>query len=357
LAQENVSQSHIELLKNESSFLANTVKFDKIIVYNGDVPDLTPLVLNKEIDYLTHQFPGSSMKSFLDLGYKTIQLQGVDGIGMYFNGAVKSLGKKEVRQAIAYVIDRKKIAELALPGVTRGTKYVSGLGDLMTEKWVDTSKLTDYSVNLDKAKELLGSVGMKQKDGKWYQANGAPFNLTIQCPTSWSDASTAASEIAQQLTAFGINTVFEGIDPNSRQSNINEGNFELALSFFGTAQPHPMFAFETPLLMSNANVSKGLSYPMAQKTEKYGDINLEELIYASTKGWDIDKQKEIVEKIVLTINDTVPYLPIYSKWSTNLSSKGLKTDWGSDDSLYLNSPGDDNFAVIKILNGELKPIQ
>jgi peptide/nickel transport system substrate-binding protein len=227
----------------------------------------------------------------------------------------------------------------------------------MTEKWVDTSKLTDYSVNLDKAKELLGSVGMKQKDGKWYQANGAPFNLTIQCPTSWSDASTAASEIAQQLTAFGINTVFEGIDPNSRQSNINEGNFELALSFFGTAQPHPMFAFETPLLMSNANVSKGLSYPMVQKTEKYGDINLEELIYASTKGWDIDKQKEIVEKIVLTINDTVPYLPIYSKWSTNLSSKGLKTDWGSDDSLYLNSPGDDNFAVIKILNGELKPIQ
>jgi len=357
LAPENVSQSHIELLKNESSFLADTVNFDKVLVYNGDVPDLTPLVLNKEVDYLTHQFPASSMQSFTDLGYETIQLQGVDGIAMYFNGAVKSLGEKEVRQAIAYVIDRNKIADLALPGVTRGTKYVSGLGDLMTETWVDTSMLTDYSVNLEKAKELLESKGMEQKDGTWYQADGSPYTLTIQSPSSWSDAATAASEIAQQLTAFGIKTTFEGIDPNSRQSNISEGNFELALSFFGTAQPHPMFAFETPLLLSNANVTAGLSYPMMQNTERYGEIDLEELIYASTKGWDTEKQKEIVEQIVVTVNDTVPYLPLYSKWSKNLSSKGMRTDWGSNESLYLNSAGDDNFAVLKILSGELKPIK
>ena len=357
LASENISQSHIELLKNDTSFLADTVNFDKVLVYNGDVPDLTPLVLNSQVDYLTHQFPASSMQSFLNLGYETIQLQGVDGIGLYFNGAVKSLGEKEVRQALAYIIDRNKVAELALPGVTRGTKYVSGLGDLMTETWVDTSLLTDYSVDLDKAKELLESVGMEERDGMWYQADGTPFTLSVQSPSSWSDAATAASEIAQQLTAFGITSTFEGIDPNSRQSNINEGNFELALSFFGTAQPHPMFAYETPLLLSNANVSRGLSYDMVQDTEKYGEIDLEELIYASTKGWDTEAQKEIVEQIVVTVNDTVPYLPIYSKWSTNLSSKGMRTDWGSDESLYLNSAGDDNFAVIKILNGELKPLQ
>lgn len=357
LSAENVSESHIELLKSANSFLAKTVKFDKVRVYNGDVTNLTPLVLNKEIDYLTHQFPASSMQTFMGLGYQKIQLQGVDGIGLYFNGAVKSLGQKEVRQALAYVIDRNRIGELALPGVTRGTKYVSGLGDIMTETWVDTSKLTNYSVNYAKAKELLESVGMKQKNGKWYQADGTEFSLTVQSPTSWADASTAASEIAQQLTAFGITSVFEGIDPNSRQSKINEGKFELALSFFGTAQPHPMFAFETPLLVSNANVAKGLSYPMIQNTAAFGKINLQELIYESTKGYDVAKQKKIVEKIVYTVNDTVPYLPIYSKWSTNLSSVGVRTDWGKDNTLYLNSAGDDNFAVIKILTGELKPLK
>lgn len=352
-----VSESHVELVKNDKSFLASKVNFDKVLVYNGGVPDLTPLVLNKEVDYLTHQFPAASMQTFKGAGYDTIQLQGVDGIAMYINEAVKPLDVKEVRQAFAYVIDRNRIGELALPGITRGTKYISGLGDLMTENWVDTAKLTDYTVNLEKAKTLLLGAGLTQKDGKWLLADGKPFVLSLQCPTSWSDAATAASEIAQQLTAFGIPTTFEGIDPNARQTNINEGTYQLALSFFGTGQPHPMFAFETPLLISNAKVAKGLSYPMSQNTALAGQVNLEELIYQSTAGWDTTAQKAIVEKIVYTVNETVPYIPIYSKWSTNLSSKGMRTDWGSDTDLYLNSAGDDNFAVIKILNGELKPIK
>lgn len=352
-----VNQSNVELQKNENSFLADTVNFDKVIVYNGDVPDLTPLVLNGEVDYLTHQFPAPSLETFLKMGYTTIQLQGVDGIAIYFNEAVKPLDQKEVRQAIAYVVDRNRVGELALPGVTRGTKYISGLGDTMTETWVDVTKLTDYSVNHEKAAQLLETAGLSKKDGQWFLADGKQFTLALQCPTSWSDGATAASEVAQQLTAFGIKTSFEGIDQAMRQTNIIEGNFQMAMSFFGTGQPHPMFAFETPLLVSNAKAAKGLSYPMIQTTEALGEVNLEELIYASTNGWDLAPQKAIVEKIVVTLNETVPILPLYSKWSKNLSSNGLNTDWGMDDSLYLNSAGDDNFAVIKILNGDLKPLK
>ena len=58
---------------------------------------------------------------------------------------------------------------------------------------------------------------------------------------------------------------------------------------------------------------------------------------------------------MLTVNETVPYLPVYTKWSKYITSNGMRTDWGTDDSVYKNSAGDDNFAVIKILNGELKP--
>ena len=352
----NVSQSHVELVKNDKSFLAGKVNFAQVRVYNGDVPDLTPLVLNTEVDYLTHQFPAASMATFKANGYKTIQLQGVDGIGLYINEAVQPMDKKGVRQALAYIIDRNRVGELALPGITRGAKYITGLGDLMTETWVDATKLINYTVDAAKATSLLEAEGLKKVNGVWTLADGKPFKLTLQAPTTWSDAATAASEIAQQLTAFGIATTFEGIDANSRQANITEGNFQLALSFWGTAQPHPMFAFETPLLVSNAKAAKGLSYPMKQDTANYGAIDMEQLIYDAAKGWDVAAQKVIVEKLVMTINDTVPYIPIYSKWSTNLSSNGVRTDWGTDETLYLNSAGDDNFAVLKILNGELKPL-
>ena len=80
------------------------------------------------------------------------------------------------------------------------------------------------------------------------------------------------------------------------------------------------------------------------------------MLTESTRGWDEDAQKKIVEKIAYTVNETVPYLPIYSKWTQNITSDGLRTEWGGNDDLYLNSAGDDNFAIIKILNGDLKPI-
>lgn len=351
-----VSQSYVEMPKNPNSFLADTVQFDKLIIYNGDVPDLTPLVLNKQVDYLTHQFPSSSIETFKALGYKTIQIQGMDGIAMYFNCAVKPLDSTAVRQAISYVIDRERVGQLALPGVTRGTEYVSGLGDSMTETWVDTSLLDNYDVDYDKAAALLEGDGLYKKDGQWYLPDGKQFTLQVQCPASWSDASAAASEIAQQLTNFGIRTTFIGIEESQRQTNINEGNFQLALSFFGTAQPHPMFAFETPLLMSNVNASHGLGYSMIQETEDYGTVNLEDLIYESTEGWDEEAQKESIEKLVVTLNKTVPYLPLYTKWSQNLSSDGLRTQWTGDEGLYLNSPGDDSFTVIKLLSGDIKPL-
>ena len=351
-----VSQSYVEMPKNPNSFLADVVQFDKLIIYNGDVPDLTPLVLNKQVDYLTHQFPSSSIETFKALGYKTIQILGMDGIALYFNCALEPLDSTAVRQAISYVIDRERVGQLALPGVTRGTKYVSGLGDSMTETWVDTSLLNNYNVDYDKAAALLEGEGFYKEDGQWYLPDGKQFTLQVQCPASWADASAAASEIAQQLTNFGIKTTFIGIEESQRQTNINEGNFQLALSFFGTAQPHPMFAFETPLLMSNVNASHGLGYSMIQETEDYGTLDLEELIYESTEGWDEEAQKESIEKLVVTLNKTVPYLPLYTKWSQNLSSDGLRTQWTGDEGIYLNSPGDDSFTVIKLLSGDIRPL-
>ncbi len=352
LDKANISESNIELLKNEKSFLADTVQFDKVIVYNGDVADLTPLVMNGEVDFLTHQFPVSTMATFEQMGYETLQVPGVDGMAVYFNEAVKPLDRKEVRQALAYVIDRNQVGELALPEVSRGTKYVSGLGDSLTEEWVDVSKLIDYSADETKAEELLQKAGLsKNSSGQWMREDGTVFTLSLQCPMTWADASTAASEIAQQLTAFGIKTTVEGIDESMRQSKINEGDYQMAMSFFGSGQPHPMFSYETPLVMSG----KGLSYEMVQDTDSCGQVDLNVLLTEATSGWEEESQRDAVEKLVLTVNETVPYLPVYTKWSKYITSNGMRTDWGTDDSVYKNSAGDDNFAVIKILNGELKP--
>lgn len=227
--------------------------------------------------------------------------------------------------------------------------------ELLRVVMLDPEKVLN-TVDYDKAEQLLTQAGLTKKDGQWYKADGSQFTIALQCPTSWSDGSTAATEIANQLTNFGIKTSVDGIDSTLRQSNINEGAYEVAISFFGTAQAHPMFAFETPFLISNVNCSKGLSYPMVQETECCGTVDLNAEITASTAGWDTEAQKEAVGKIVYTLNETVPILPLYTKYSKYVTSDGLRTDWGDNDALYQNSAGDDSFVVMKILSGELKSL-
>ena len=349
-----VSQSSIEMPRNPNSFLADKVQFNTLTIYNGDVPDLTPLVLSGRIDYLTHVFPASSMQAFERAGYSFVQLPGVDGLAIYFNHAFSPLGDVRVRQAIAHVIDRKRIGQLALRGVSVGVKYATGLGDGVAESWVDLSKLNAYEVDLKRAEALLKEAGLNQRNGVWFLANGRPFELSLQCPSGWADASTAASEAAQQLTAFGIRTVFNGIESTQRTPNINSGRFELAMSFFGTGQPHPMYAYEGPLLASNTGAGGvGISFPMVQNTSR-GRVDFTALIQNSVKGWDVEEQKAIISDLAVAFNEMLPVLPLYTKESRNLTSNGLRTVWEGPEELYRNSAGDDNFVVYQLLHGMIK---
>ena len=349
-----VTQASIEMPRNPNSFLADKVQFNTLTIYNGDVPDLTPLVLSGRIDYLTHVFPASSMQAFERAGYSFVQLPGVDGLAIYFNHALAPLGDVRVRQAIAHVIDRNRIGQLALPGVSVGVKYATGLGDGVTESWVDVSKLNAYELDLKKAEALLKEAGLTQRNGIWYLANGRPFELSLQCPSGWADASTAASEAAQQLTAFGIRTVFNGIESTQRTPNINSGRFELAMSFFGTGQPHPMYAYEGPLLASNTGAGGvGISFAMVQNTSR-GRVDFSALIQDSVRGWDVERQRAVISDLAIAFNEMLPVLPIYTKESKNLTSNGLRTVWEGDEQLYRNSAGDDNFVVYQLLHGQIK---
>jgi len=349
-----VSQASIEMPLNPNSFLADKVKFKTLTIYNGDVPDLTPLVLSGQMDYLTHVFPASSMLAFERAGYSFVQLPGVDGLAIYFNHALKPLDDVRVRQAMAYVIDRDRIGQLALPGVSIGVYYATGLGDGVTKSWVEVDKLHAYQVDLGKAASLLRDAGLTKKGDQWYLANGKAFELSLQCPSGWADASTAATEAAQQLTAFGIKTAFNGIESTQRTPNITSGKFEMAMSFFGTGQPHPMYAYEGPLLASNTGSGGvGISFPMVQKTSR-GTVDFNALIENSVKGWDVPAQRKIISELAVAFNELLPVLPIYTKQSRNLTSNGLRTVWEGPENLYRNSAGDGNFVVYQLLHGMIK---
>ena len=57
-------QAQLTLIKNDKGYNADNLAFDKVVLYNGETPDVTPLVMAKDVDYATHGFPVASEQTF-----------------------------------------------------------------------------------------------------------------------------------------------------------------------------------------------------------------------------------------------------------------------------------------------------
>ena len=53
----SITESQMILNKVETSYWAETVRFDRMVNYNGETPVVTPLVLSGDVDYATHGLP------------------------------------------------------------------------------------------------------------------------------------------------------------------------------------------------------------------------------------------------------------------------------------------------------------
>ncbi|MFD7948644.1 ABC transporter substrate-binding protein, partial [Streptomyces sp. NPDC059744] len=117
--------------------------------------------------------------------------------------------KKEVRQALTYLLDREAITKVGQPVGGMASTAPAGMIRKSTEQWLGADavgKLNPYAHDEAKATELLKGAGLKQKGGKWYLANGKQWKITLQTVNGFSDWIAASTVVANELTAFGIET-------------------------------------------------------------------------------------------------------------------------------------------------------
>ena len=115
--------------------------------------------------------------------------------------------RKEVRQAIAYALDRARIATT----VTHGPAIVGSAGVVPPETpWFDPN-LKQYAYDPAQARTLLG---------------GQPVTVNLI-----ADASAREPELMRpMLQAAGITLNVQNVDTATRNQLLSEGNFELALT-------------------------------------------------------------------------------------------------------------------------------
>lgn len=360
----SISEARLTLVKNEKSFLADTVNFEKVYIYNGETPTITPVVLAYQVDYATHGFPPATERAFKAEGVRILRPPIFSGPALYFNHTIYPFNLKEVRQAIAYAVNRDDNAVVSLGESAKAQKYMTGVSDNIVPLWLseeEMAQLNQYPYDPAKAEEIFKGLGFtKGSDGVWVTDKGDRMEYELTAPAEYADWSAAAENLAEQLTAFGIKTSFRGVEFRQHPIEVNQGNFQLAIRAWGSGDPHPHFSYRQDLLVHNIEAPEGpgMSFPMVQTTDALGEIDLEKNIVTSVEGLDEAAQKEKIAQLALAFNELLPIVPIWERYGNNPCMDGLHTTgWPPEgDPIYLNSPYVDSFTVMMILNGTLKPL-
>ncbi|HEY1488013.1 MAG TPA: ABC transporter substrate-binding protein, partial [Micromonosporaceae bacterium] len=122
-----------------------------------------------------------------------------------FNESVAPYNSVAVRQAIAYVLDRKAITKVGEPvsGTAQGTP--SGMIQPLVNTWLTPSQagaLNPYNPNTAKATQLLQGAGFKQVGGKWMLPSGQPWTINLETVNGFNDWISASAVVQSELTNF-----------------------------------------------------------------------------------------------------------------------------------------------------------
>lgn len=127
----------------------------------GASTTVTPLFQNVTGQHLFEIVPGAEM-------------------GIYFNMAVYPFNLTQVRQALAYSLNRTALNAVVNPPANQtGADYDNLIPSLESQIGLNGATVPAYSYDLSQASQLMTSVGFKKVNGIWSYPNGTAFTINI----------------------------------------------------------------------------------------------------------------------------------------------------------------------------------
>lgn len=362
-SMEDVGDSYLTLKWQPNSIYSDDVKFGEIRLWAGETEATTPLVLNGDISFSTNVYPPATQQAIQDAGIRMLTLPRGYGPALLFNHDVAPWNIKEVRQAIAYIIDRDENAFITNGFGATGTEYMAGILDSMVPTLIDQAsidKLNRYEFNPDAATALLEGIGFsKNADGKWMDAEGNVVAGEYKFPAEFADFSGAAQNATDQMNEFGFDITPRAVPWQQAAEDIRNGEFELSVWSWAQGSPFATQQFFGPVQRFNyvalAEGQKGMNFPM--EFEYNGaTIDLNAMINAVSGGLDVEAQRARAGEVALIINDLLPYIPLNVILSTEPWNEAAITGGPADDDAIMQNPtGTDHFAVWYLLTGLIAP--
>ncbi|MGH8791549.1 MAG: ABC transporter substrate-binding protein [Stackebrandtia sp.] len=366
---DSITDTEMTLTRNDKGYGVDQVKFERIIIHNGETPEIDPLVQDSVVDYATHGFSPNQEKAHIDSGKRILRPPNYNGPALFIN--FKDLGEFDdvrVRRALAHAVNREDNGAIALGESGVAVEYMAGFSDIQVPDWMsaeDIDKLDVYEYDQDAATALLEDAGWTKDGDAWKTPDGKAAEYELSYPGEFADWSGSAENLAEQLTAFGITVTLNPIDHERYVDEMYKSNFQFGIQAWGSSQhPHPHFAFVADLFNYNTPIAKnsggdGIAFDLNVETEAYGDLDLEEVVNEAGNGLDEAEQKANVTKAAIAFNELLPIIPLFERYGNNPVQEGegqrVKEFPADDDPILENSVYADNPIVMKMLTGELEP--
>jgi peptide/nickel transport system substrate-binding protein len=305
--KEAVEGDHITLVRNESYHIMG--KDGKALPY---LDELSIKIIPDDSVKLVNLKSGS-----LDLidSVQTINIQGLSAskdlalvstsasrvFKMLLNVTKEPLSKKEVRQAIAFAVDREEFVKVVANGY--GTVEPSVV---MKPQWFYSPTVKKYNYDIQKAKALLVKAGYP---------NGFKIKLSF---TSREPDKTIIQLIQSQLKKVGIDGEIETYDRLAFNNTWNKREGEIGLNFLPVPKPDPYMQFQIFFATKGNNNFTGYS------SQKFDDT-----LDKSKRTYNIEKRKVMYKELQNILAEDSPevflfHLPLFEAHTKKL--QGFRTD-------------------------------
>ncbi|SHF01586.1 peptide/nickel transport system substrate-binding protein [Caldanaerobius fijiensis DSM 17918] len=214
---DKVTASDMILKKNPYYYNKYKIHYDIVHLYQTDSTGALAMLQNGRVAQSEDNFTRDEIESMLSKNKDLVfyPMKDPAAFGFAFNLQKTPFNDVNVRRAIVYALDRKKIRDVVnWTGIL--TDY-SALGMPQNmDNWINPDikdKLTKYNFDPEKAAQLLEKSGWKKgSDGIWRDKNGKQYEFTIAAPSGWSQLILADQIASDQLKKFGLPTKLLTID-------------------------------------------------------------------------------------------------------------------------------------------------
>lgn len=355
------------LRKNKYFYDANKIKINEVIVrnYASSNNNIWNYILGGQVYQATS---GGMTTALVDrmkqvphnIFYKASSSASAQ---LVFNENVYPYGLVKVRQALAYIINRKQVQRVGEPVSGTVNHWPSATVDSNTKAYLTRTqlkKLNPYNPDRKEAAKLLTSAGFTQRGSNWYTPKGDQFTINLTTVNGFNDWVTASAQIQSQLDSFGISTQTQ-VESSYAQylkdlstQKIGFGwwigvgltPYAIMARLFGTPDGYQLqggkLLYYPPSVTDQGN---WLALPQSVKVKGYGSVHVGPLAYQLNSVTSRAKTRHIMQELMLTANE---YVPEITMW--NYSQVGFVND------KYFTHFPTKNVVALRSCEGEYPPI-